>query len=60
MMMVAAHSGDLQAAKKVGFKTAFVSRPLEFGPDKKADTVSEAEAEVVASDFLDLAMELGI
>jgi 2-haloacid dehalogenase len=58
VMMVAAHPGDLRASKKVGFRTAFVSRPLEFGPDKKGDTVSETEVDVVASDFLDLAAKL--
>jgi 2-haloacid dehalogenase len=61
VMMVAAHPGDLEAARKVGFKTAFVHRPLEFGPDKNGITASEAgaAADVVASDFLDLAMKLG-
>ena len=32
VMMVAAHAGDLDAAKKLGLKTAYVHRPLEFGP----------------------------
>jgi len=59
VMMVAAHPGDLQASKKVGFKTAFVSRPLEYGPAREADSVSETEVDLVASDFLDLAMKLG-
>lgn len=31
-MMVAAHNGDLLAAKKQGLRTAFVVRPQEFGP----------------------------
>ena len=35
VMMVAAHSGDLRAARAVGFKTAFVPRPLEFGPQQR-------------------------
>ena len=30
-MMVAAHPLDLLAAQKVGFRTAFVRRPLEWG-----------------------------
>ncbi len=37
VMMVAAHLGDLRAAKGVGLKTAFVTRPMEFGPDGKPD-----------------------
>ena len=32
VMMVAAHLGDLRAAKALGLKTAFVVRPLEYGP----------------------------
>ena len=59
VMMVAAHAGDLQASKSVGFHTAFVSRPLEFGPDRQVDTVSNDDVDFVASDFLDLAGKLG-
>ena len=33
--MVACHSFDLNAAKKAGFKTIFVKRPYEWGPDTK-------------------------
>ena len=32
VMMVAAHLGDLRAAKAGGLQTAFVARPLEYGP----------------------------
>jgi 2-haloacid dehalogenase len=60
VMMVAAHPGDLQASKDVGFRTAFVSRPLEYGPDRQGDTVLNAEFDFVASDFLDLAGKLGV
>jgi 2-haloacid dehalogenase len=59
IMMVAAHPDDLQAAKKVGFKTAFVSRPLEHGPDRKPQPVPAADVDVVAADMLDLAEKLG-
>ena len=61
VMMTAAHLDDLQAAKKVGLRAAFVTRPLEYGPDQKADTAAEGEgiADVIASDFLDLAAKLG-
>ena len=58
VMMVAAHSGDLRAAREVGLSTAFVVRPLEFGPngtpDVKADSV-----DISAKDFNDLAGQLG-
>lgn len=32
IMMVASHAQDLNAARKAGFKTAYVNRPLEYGP----------------------------
>ena len=58
IMMVAAHKGDLRAAGAVGFKTAFVPRPLEYGPERKIDTTPEPEFDVNATDFLDLAAQL--
>lgn len=59
VMMIAAHKGDLIASQKVGMRTGFVSRPLEFGPTRKADVAVEGEFDVAASDFLDLAAKLG-
>ena len=59
VMMVAAHKGDLQAARGVGMPTAFVPRPLEFGPERPVDTDPEPWIDVVASDFEDLAAKLG-
>ena len=59
IMMVAAHKGDLRAAQSVGFKAGFVPRPLEYGPDVDVDTAPEAEFDVNAWDFLDLAAQLG-
>jgi 2-haloacid dehalogenase len=60
VMMTAAHMGDLLAAKKLGLRTALVTRPLEYGPDKKADTAADGEGvvDVVAADFIDLAEKL--
>jgi 2-haloacid dehalogenase len=60
VMMVAAHPGDLRASRKAGLRTAFVYRPLEYGPDKPGDTIPESEVDVSASDFLDLATKLGV
>jgi 2-haloacid dehalogenase len=34
-MLVAAHNDDLEAAHKLGFETAFVLRPTEYGPHQK-------------------------
>jgi 2-haloacid dehalogenase len=58
-MMVAAHNGDLVAARGRGFRTAFVSRALEHGPNKTRDLKAEHDFDVVASDFIDLAAKLG-
>jgi 2-haloacid dehalogenase len=59
VMMVAAHLGDLRAAKSVGLKTAFVTRPLEYGPDGKPDLKADASVDLSARDFNDLARQLG-
>ena len=58
-MLVAAHNGDLAAARGVGFHTAFVVRPTEYGPGQKTDLVAEQAWDVVARDFVDLAERLG-
>jgi 2-haloacid dehalogenase len=34
-MMVAAHPGDLRAAAAQGLRTAYLPRPLEWGPDRE-------------------------
>lgn len=59
VMMVAAHLGDLRAAKKEGLRTAFVARPLEYGPNGKPDLKADASADISATDFNDLAARLG-
>jgi 2-haloacid dehalogenase len=59
VMMVAAHLGDLRAAKSVGVKTAFVTRPMEYGPNGKPDLTPDASVDVTAKDFVDLATRVG-
>lgn len=58
VMMVAAHQGDLRAAAKVGLKTAFVMRPLEYGPDADINLTPDPSFDYVAQDFHDLANQL--
>jgi 2-haloacid dehalogenase len=62
VMMVAAHVDDLKAAKKLGLKTALVTRPLEYGPQRKADIAQDGAgiADYTATDFMDLATQLGV
>jgi 2-haloacid dehalogenase len=59
VMMVAAHLGDLAAARSVGLRTGFVARPFEYGPDGKPDLKPDASVDVAAKDFVDLAAQLG-
>jgi 2-haloacid dehalogenase len=59
VMMVAAHVGDLTAAKKGGLRTAFVPRPLEYGQGGKPDLQPNASVDLTAKDFVDLAAGLG-
>ena len=59
VMMVAAHNYDLRAARALGMRTAFVARPLEYGPAQKTDLAAEEAWDVVAKDFEELATALG-
>jgi 2-haloacid dehalogenase len=58
VMMVAAHNGDLLAAQRVGFRTAFVLRAHEYGPNQTTNLAADPSVDVVAEDFLDLARRL--
>ena len=60
VMMVAAHTPDLRAARAVGFRTAYVPRPMEFGPGAVVDMTPEPSFDLVAADFNDLAARLGL
>ena len=58
VMMVAAHASDLRASAEVGFKTAYVPRPLEYGPNRQRDLTPDLAFDVIATDFEDLAAQL--
>jgi 2-haloacid dehalogenase len=58
VMMVASHVEDLAAARSVGFRSAFVPRPLEYGKREEKDFPTDPDADIVAEDFLDLADRL--
>src|SRR3954451_1524252 len=53
--MVAAHNGDLEAARQLGLRTAFVPRPTEHGHGQTTDLKPEGDYDLVAPDFLALA-----
>ncbi len=56
-LMVACHSFDLDAAKAVGFRTALVRRPQEWGPD--TPPAADNGYDIVVDDFPALAAALG-
>lgn len=54
-MMVAAHNDDLQAARCLGFTTAFIARPLEYGPNQKKDLTAESDWDFICTSIEELA-----
>jgi len=58
-MMVAAHNGDLAAAARCGFQTAFVMRPVEYGPNQTTDLAADPGVDLAAADLTELAEMLG-
>jgi 2-haloacid dehalogenase len=60
VMMVAAHAADLRAAAACGLRTAYVDRPLEFGPNQRGDVPREGDRfDFNCTGFDDLAERLG-
>ncbi|NCW72964.1 MAG: hypothetical protein EBW06_00005 [Gammaproteobacteria bacterium] len=57
-MMVAAHNYDLKAAQDVGFKTAFVRRPTEHGPNQAIDLEATGDWDICVESLTDLATKL--
>jgi 2-haloacid dehalogenase len=60
VMMVAAHLGDLKAARSCGLRTGFIHRPHEFGPARLPDKASPSDFDIVCNDIIDLARQLGV
>lgn len=59
ILMVACHKYDLRAAGKFGMHTAFVARPLEFGPGERPDIAPESWIDCCVDSFTSLADRLG-
>lgn len=57
VMMIAAHSNDLEAAQHAGLKTAFVSRPYEY-KDDAGERCSSIKVNYSADNLLELAEQL--
>jgi 2-haloacid dehalogenase len=58
VLMVAAHSSDLEAAAHAGLRTAHIARPNEHGPGR-GETAPIAEVDRAASDLTALAALIG-
>jgi 2-haloacid dehalogenase len=58
VMLVAAHAADLRAAAACGMRTAYVPRPMEWGPGTPVPESDGQDFDVVAADMIDLAEQL--
>jgi 2-haloacid dehalogenase len=58
--LVAAHNDDLAAARRCGLRTAFIPRTSEHGPGQTTDLEPQEDWDIVASDLVDLAGQLGL
>jgi 2-haloacid dehalogenase len=58
IVMVACHKTDLLAAAKQGFRTAFVSRPMENGPAGSGDIEADPRFDINVSSFVELSFNL--
>jgi 2-haloacid dehalogenase len=59
IVLVAAHTRDIEGAAAAGLRTAFLERPAEKGPHGEADRASDGSSDWTASSFLELADRLG-
>jgi 2-haloacid dehalogenase len=59
VMLVAAHQDDLAHARAAGLQTAYIERPLEYGPSQQKDVSANPENTFHAKDLLHLAELLG-
>lgn len=60
VMMVACHPGDLDGAKSRGLRTAYVHRPLEWGPGTERPMPEAGTYDVIVHSFTELADVLGV
>lgn len=59
VMLAAAHTDDLRAARAEGLRTAFIARPHEYGPQPAHVPAADGEADLEVDDLLALAERLG-
>lgn len=54
-MLVAAHNDDLAAARTLGYRTAFISRPTEYGPNQTKDKQADSDWDIVTDSMTGVA-----
>lgn len=59
ILMAAAHHSDIDAARELGLRTAFIERPAEKGPHHKTERADEVISDFAASSVVELADLLG-
>ena len=59
VMMVAAHPFDLKGARRAGLRSAFIDRPLEYGPGSPPREEPEADISVTHLSKLAVCLEQG-
>jgi len=59
VLMVAAHSSDLEAAARAGLRTAFIARPNEHGPGR-GESAASVPVDVSAKSLAELADSLQV
>jgi 2-haloacid dehalogenase len=57
VMMVASHPHDLEAARRAGMRSAFIDRPLEYGPGSPAREDPDADESVSSLEELAARLE---
>lgn len=57
-VMVAAHNDDLRAAATLGFSTAYINRPYEYGASQTADKTAEDNWTFICDSMTELATQL--
>ena len=60
VMLVAAHNGDLEAARRAGLATAFVARPREYGSRQTTDLAPTGDWDASAASIIELAQQLDV
>jgi 2-haloacid dehalogenase len=55
VMLVAAHQDDLAHARAAGLRTAYIERPMEYGPSQKKDISAHPDNTSHAKDLIELA-----